>query len=142
MQIIYDKLEKLNVIQDVPLLLIRLVLAYGFWGPGMKKYENFSNIVGWFDSIGIPFPTVNAFLATATEIGGAILLALGLFTRVISVPLIIVILVAIFTVHIGNGFDAGDNGYEIPLYYLLMLLSLVAFGGGKFSIDNLISSKQ
>ena len=51
-------------------------------------------------------------------------------------------LVAIFTVHIGNGFDAGDNGFEIPFYYFLMLLSLFVFNGGKYSVDYLISKKK
>lgn len=141
MKKLYKKLEGLEKLRDLPLLLIRLVLAYGFWGPGTKKLENFDNIISWFDSLGIPFPTINAALATATEIAGVILLALGLFTRIISFPLIVVMLVAIFTVHVGNGFDAGNNGWEIPLYYILMLLTLIIFGGGKFSVDNIISKK-
>jgi putative oxidoreductase len=40
-------------------------------------------------------------------------------------------LVAIFTAHIGNGFDAGDNGFEISFYYIGVLLILIAFGAGK-----------
>ncbi len=52
-----------------------------------------------------------------------------------------VMLVAIFTVHIGNGFAAGDNGFEIPFYYLLMLFSLMAFGAGKYSIDHILKKK-
>ena len=67
--------------------------------------------------------------------GGAILLLLGIGTRIISIPLIIVMMVAIFTVHLGNGFEAGDNGFEIPLYYIIMLLTLLIYGGGKISID-------
>ena len=46
-------------------------------------------------------------------------------------------LVAIFTVHSGNGFEAGNNGYEIPLYYILMNLILIAFGAGKYSLDRI-----
>ena len=47
-------------------------------------------------------------------------------------------LVAIVTVHLGNGFEAGSNGFEIPLYYLLMLFALLINGAGKISLDNLI----
>lgn len=75
---------------------------------------------------------------TATEAAGFVLLFLGLGTRLISVPLIVVMIVAIFTVHIGNGFKAGNNGFEIPLYYLLMLFSLVITGPGRLSLDALI----
>ncbi|MDZ7778082.1 MAG: DoxX family protein [Bacteroidales bacterium] len=66
------------------------------------------------------------------------LLLLGLGTRIISVPLIFTMLAAIFTVHIGNGFAAADNGFEIPLYYLLMLFVLMSYGAGKYSIDYVV----
>ena len=91
--------------------------------------------------MGYPFPLMNAYLATATEIAGVVLLILGLATRIISIPLMIVMVVAIFTVHISNGFAAGDNGFEIPLYYFIMLFTLVIYGSGKVSIDYLISKK-
>ncbi len=61
---------------------------------------------------------------------------------VCSDPLIIVMLVAIFTVHLSNGFAAGDNGFEIPLYYGLMLLFLLSHGAGKISIDHLIRKNR
>lgn len=141
-QKIYSKLEKFEIIKDIPLFLIRIILAYGFWGTGTKKYEHFSDIIGWFASLGIPLPTLNAYLATATELIGVVLLALGLFTRIISIPLIIVMLVAIFTVHFSHGFDAGNNGFEIPLYYILMLLTLVSYGSGKYSLDYIFYKKE
>jgi len=50
-------------------------------------------------------------------------------------------IVAIFTVHISNGFSAGVNGFEIPLYYLLFLGIFLSHGAGKFSIDHLIFKK-
>ena len=125
----------LENLSDIPLLLMRLVLAYGFWGPGMMKWKNIDAVAEWFGSMGIPFPTLNAYLSATTEVGGAILLILGLGTRLISIPLMVVMLVAIYTVHLGNGFEAGDNGFEIPLYYLIMLITLLIYGGGKISSD-------
>jgi len=56
----------------------------------------------------------------------------------------VIMLVAIATVHGANGFEAGNNGYEIPLYYLIMLFTLTIYGGGRISIEGLlrrISSK-
>ncbi len=131
-----------NKLQDIALLALRLVLAYGFYEPAMKKVKDVNAIGQWFDSLGIPLPKLNAYLATGTELAGFVLLALGLFTRIISVPLMIVMGVAIFTVHAKNGFAAGENGFEIPLYYLLMLLTLFAFGPGKISLDNLLGKKN
>ncbi|NHZ84566.1 MAG: DoxX family membrane protein [Planctomycetia bacterium] len=133
---IINYLEK---VKDLPPLLFRMVLAYGFYGTAMMKLKNFDGIVEWFSSMGMPLPKLNAFLATGTETAGVMLLFLGLATRIISVPLIIVMIVAIMTVHLGNGFEAGNNGSEIPIYYILMLLSLLISGPGKISIDSLIA---
>ena len=47
-------------------------------------------------------------------------------------------IVAIFTVHLPNGFSASVNGYEIPLYYMIFLMLFVSFGAGKLSLDNLL----
>ena len=131
-------LAKIEILKDIPPLLFRLILAYGFYGPATMKLGNIDGIAEWFAGMGLPFPTLNAYMAVATETAGFILLFLGLATRIISIPLIVVMLVAIFTVHIGNGFEAGANGFEIPLYYLLMLFGLIVTGPGKLSLDAVI----
>ncbi len=130
--------SKLRKLSDLPLLFMRLVLAYGFWGTGMMKWKNIEGVAEWFGSLGIPFPTLNAYLAASTEVVGVFFLILGLAVRIISVPLMVVMLVAIFTVHLHNGFEAGNNGFEIPLYYLIMLFTLFIYGGGKISLDNVL----
>ncbi|MDD9899283.1 MAG: DoxX family protein [Candidatus Melainabacteria bacterium] len=120
---------------DLSLLVTRLVLAYGFYDPAIKKLTNFSDIVMWFDQgLHLPFPYINAVLATGAEALGVISLALGLKTRLFSLPLMVTMLVAITMVHWGN-FSAHDNGFEIPLYYFIMLFVLLTHGPGKFSID-------
>jgi len=134
--------NKLSKLEDLPLFLIRLILAYGFYVPAMMKWRNISGIAEWFGSMGIPMPMLNAYLSATAEIAGVILLPLGLATRFISIPLMFTMVVAIITVHMGNGFDAGDNGFEIPLYYILMLLVLMVNGAGRFSLDYLISRKM
>ena len=132
---------RLNNFNSLPLFAIRAVLAYGFWGPATMKLKDIGAIAEWFSSLGIPAPHLNAWLAAGTEIAGVFLLILGLGTRMIAIPLIITMLVAIKTVHWTNGFDAGDNGFEIPLYYIIMLLMLIVSGPGKWSLDNLIRKK-
>ena len=133
--------DRLNLSTSLPLFAIRGVLAYGFWGPATMKWKDIGSIAEWFGSLGIPAPYLNAYLAAGTEIAGVFLLILGLGTRLISIPLIITMLVAIKTVHWENGFDAGNNGYEIPIYYIIMLFVLIFFGPGKWSIDQLINKK-
>ncbi len=89
---------------------LRLYLAPIFWMAGMNKLNAFDSTVAWFGNtewgLGLPLPWLMAFLATATELVGAVLLVLGLFTRLISIPLIITMLVAIFAVHWSNGWQA------------------------------------
>jgi len=150
---------------DVSLLLIRLFLVYVFYEPAIMKVNNFSYIAEiWFVELGIPFPTLNAYLATSVEVAGVILLTLGFLTRFISLPLIGTMLVAIITVHGTNGLamvkELSDvhyvfyegalqfetsyqylNGYENALIYSLMLFVLVTKGSGKFSLDYLLFKK-
>jgi len=124
--------------QSLSLLFARLAVAYGFYDPAMQKWSDISAVATWFGSIGIPFPTLNAYMAASTELIGVVLLTLGLFTRLISIPLMIIMVVAITTVHLVNGFSAGDNGFEIPLYYMMFLAIFASFGAGKLSLDYLL----
>jgi len=124
--------------QTLSLLLARLALAYGFYEPAMQKWSDINAVAQWFGSMGIPLPKLNAYMAASTELLGVVLLTLGLFTRIISIPLMVVMIVAITTVHLPNGFGAGNNGFEIPLYYLLFLAIFASFGAGKFSLDYLL----
>jgi putative oxidoreductase len=124
--------------QSISLFLARITIAYGFYEPAMSKWSDIKSVAEWFGSIGIPLPTLNAYLAASTEIAGVVLLTLGLFTRLISIPLIVVMIVAITTVHLGNGFSAGNNGFEIPLYYMFFLALFASHGAGKLSLDHLL----
>lgn len=100
-------------------LALRLYLAPIFWSAGTTKlgidptfgpdlatwFENLKTanvdgVASWFgDSLGLPFPEILAWLAAGTETIGAVLLVVGLAVRWISIPLMITMLVAIFTVH-------------------------------------------
>lgn len=128
--------------QSIALLFARITIAYGFYEPAMKKWSDIQSVSQWFDSMGIPFPTLNAYMAASTELIGVVLLALGLFTRLISIPLMVIMLVAIVTVHWGHGFSAGDNGFEIPLYYMLFLALFASYGAGKISLDHLLFGEE
>ncbi|HIP28647.1 MAG TPA: DoxX family protein [Sulfurovum sp.] len=128
--------------QSIALLFARITMAYGFYEPAMKKWSDIQSVSQWFDSMGIPFPTLNAYMAASTELIGVVLLTLGLFTRLISIPLMVIMLVAIITVHWGHGFSAGDNGFEIPLYYMLFLALFASYGAGKISLDHLLFGEE
>ena len=140
---IYQEFSRLSeYLQSFALFFARITVAYGFYNPAMMKWNDINSVASWFESLGIPMPLLNAYMAATTEIVGVVLLTLGLFTRLISVPLIVVMIVAIFTVHISHGFEAGNNGFEIPLYYMLFLFIFLSHGAGKFSVDNYLEKKK
>lgn len=128
--------------KSLSLLFARLAVAYGFYEPAMMKWADINSVAEWFGSMGIPFPTLNAYMAASTEVLGVVLLTLGLFTRAISIPLIVIMIVAIVTVHLPHGFSAGENGFEIPLYYMLFLFLFFTSGAGKFSLDRIIFGEK
>ncbi|ABK82348.1 DoxX family protein [Campylobacter fetus] len=121
--------------QHLSLLIIRLVLAYGFYETAVPKWQNIEPTAQWFASMGFPLPFLSVYLVAIFEALAVPLFALGLFTRIISVPLIVIVLVAIFAVHFGNGYSLANNGFEVPLYYLVMLFAIFSFGAGKISLD-------
>ena len=124
----HQLVEFISKAKWLPLLLLRLILAYGFFGPAKMKWSNMEGIINWFSQMGLPMPALNAYLAASAEALGVILLFLGLGTRIITIPLMFVMFVAIKTVHWQHGFAASNNGFEIPLYYMLMLLTLFIMG--------------
>lgn len=95
-------------------LALRLYLAPVFWMAGMQKLGHFDDTVEWFGNaewgLGLPFPWLMAFLATATELAGAVSLLLGVAVRWMALPLMATMLVAIFSVHAQNGWLAIAEG--------------------------------
>ena len=156
----------LSKAEDFPLFFLRIILAYTFYNPAMTKLSNIEATAGFFEYLGIPLPLFNAYMAAGTELIGAILLAFGLLTRYISIPLLFIMLIAIATVHGANGFHVimpGDafawenpfingeevegtvvvlqNGYEMVMYYMAMLMVLLTRGAGRISLDFFIFKK-
>ena len=88
-------------------LALRLYLVPVFWVAGTNKLSGMDNVIAWFDNaLGLPFPAVMAWLATGSEVLGAIALLLGLAMRWFCIPLMVTMLVAAFKVHFENGWQA------------------------------------
>ncbi len=137
-----DFLAEFKVLTSYPkhivLLLSRLAVAYGFTMPALMKVHDIDATAKWFESYGIPFAHLTGILVSGIETAGIVMLTLGLFTRFISILLACVMLGAIAFVHWQNGFSVANNGFEIPLYYLIFLMIFASFGPGKYSIDHFV----
>ena len=91
-------------------LALRLYLVPVFWVAGTNKLGGMDNVIAWFGNpdwgLGLPFPTVMAYLAVGAEVLGAVALLIGLATRWFAIPLMFTMLVAAFKVHWDNGWQA------------------------------------
>jgi putative oxidoreductase len=130
-------------------LPLRLIVGYGFMAHGFAKLsrgpETFAVVL---HTLGIPQPSLLAWLTTLTELIGGFCIMVGAFVPIVSLPMAIVLLTALFTIHLPYGFFSvklaqvsesgtkfGPVGYEIILLYLAGLITLVLGGAGPLSID-------
>ena len=137
-------------------LPLRLVIGYGFVDHGWAKLsrgpEGFAQLL---EQIGAPLPFLTAWVSTLVEILGGLAILAGALVAVVSVPLIVMMLVAMFTVHLRYGFSAintigltaegpqfGPPGYEVNLLYIAGLLALILCGAGPLSIDSLLARRK
>lgn len=133
-------------LQSPLLLVIRLYWGFAFAQSGWGKLMNLERTAGFFADLGLPVPKLNAVMAGATECGGGILLALGLFARPAAVPLIFTMLVAYATAErealMAIGSDPDKFVTASPFLFLLASLIVLAFGPGRFSVDAVLRRKS
>lgn len=104
------QLDKAKQLDFLGPLALRLYLAPVFWMAGMNKLADMDSVIAWFGNddwgLGLPIPFVLAWLATLTEVLGAVFLLVGFAVRWVSIPLKFTMLVAAFSVHWENGWQA------------------------------------
>ena len=110
-QQLLDNTRKLDFLGP---LALRLYLAPIFWMAGTNKLNNIDSTIEWFGNadwgLGLPFPTLLAYLASMTETVGAVLLVAGFAVRYISLPLMFTMIIAAASVHWENGWLAIAEG--------------------------------
>jgi putative oxidoreductase len=131
---------------------LRLIVGFGFMQHGFAKLtrgpDHFAQIL---QALGTPAPHLMAWISILTELFGGLAILLGAFITLASIPMAILLIVAIVTVHLRFGFSSitllavtaagpqlGPPGYETNLLYLACLAALVLGGAGPLSIDALI----
>ena len=129
---------------------LRLVVGFGFLAHGLAKWhrgpEAFAAIL---HAIGVPASQVMAWLTIGTEILSGVALLIGGFVSLASIPSIVLLAVAVFTVHLPYGFSSikllgvsngspqfGPPGYECDLLYIASIVALALIGPTPWSVDN------
>ncbi len=123
------------------LMFLRLIIGTIFLVHGYSKLYSGEGIVGTvklFTELGIFFPTIVAWLVALGELLGGGFLIIGFLTREFSLILIVIMLGAVWTVHLPNGFFAVDKGYEYNLTLIGACLCLLLSGGGSGALDKVI----
>jgi putative oxidoreductase len=149
LMLLFDLSHRPAIARWAPIPL-RLIVGYGFMEHGFAKLargpEAFPTIL---QAIGVPVPHLLGWLTILVEILGGLAVLLGAFTSLVSIPMAMVLLAAMFTVHLPYGFSSiklqavtaagaqfGPPGYETDLLYLACLTALVLGGSGPLAIDN------
>jgi putative oxidoreductase len=136
-------------------LPLRGVVGYGFIAHGLAKLTRGpSGFANTLHALGVPAPDVMAWATISVELIGGFAVLIGAFLLIASIPLAVVLLVAMFSVHLPYGFSSiklvavtaagaqfGPPGFEVALLYLASLAALVMGGAGPLSIDSLIASR-
>ncbi len=129
---------------DLALLIMRVILGVIFIVHGGQK------LFGWMGgpgvngfkmamiNLGCAHPGQLAWMATLSEIGGGVLVLLGLLTPLAGALIVSTMLVAIYIFHFKKGFLAAKGGYEFNLSLIGLALALVLTGAGRFSIDYVV----
>jgi putative oxidoreductase len=116
-------------------LLMRLFVGYFFFETGWGKIHNLDAFAERFAGWGIPYPYFNAVLSAYTELVGGALIVVGFLTRIVAIPLIINMLVAIVTVKIASVSNVNDFVELDEPLYLLSFFWLMLSGPGVVSLD-------
>lgn len=123
----------------LPPTLARITLGWLFLQTGWGKLDNLPDIVAYFGQLGIPYPQYQAPFAAATELVCGALLLVGLGTRLATVPLIIVMTVALATAQRESITGVADLFGLVEFLYIALLVWLGVAGPGPLSIDRLLA---
>ena len=117
--------------QPLALLLLRLGVGVIFIVAGWGKLTDISSVQSFFADQGIPLPYIMAWIVGIIEFFGGILAVIGAYTRIPYLLLAIIMVVAIFTVKMDQGFSAA----RLDIMLLVSTLALFFIGNGKYSFD-------
>jgi putative oxidoreductase len=137
-------------------LPLRLIVGYGFMEHGYAKLARGPDaFIAILHALGMPFADLLGWATIVIEVLGGLMILAGALVPVATVPMIAVLLVAIVTVHLPNGFSSiklmsydasgahfGQPGYETDLLYVACLAALCVGGAGPLSLDGWLSRRR
>ncbi len=133
--------RRLEGLERLAVLILRLFIGFAFMMHGSQKLlgafggGGVAGVTGMLSKIGVEPAHVLAWVLSVTEFAGGVCVFFGFLTRFWAAGLVIDMAVAIFKVHLPNGFFASKNGFELPLAFGVMALFILLTGPGSLSVD-------
>lgn len=128
-----------NYSQPYFLLCVRLFWGWQFVSTGLGKLADIGSIGAYFGALGIPYPLVNAYVASGIEVIGGACFIVGFAARLFSLPLMGTMIVALMTAHreatLAMFYDPINFISQLPFTFLFAALTIFVFGPGKFAVD-------
>ena len=136
----FKQLLSSNTILKNWLILVRIFagIIIARYGLEIFSHDKMQGNADWLTDIHLPAPVFMAYLGKGTELIGGILLIIGLCTRLAAIALVITMSVVIFLMGKGNIF--GDE--QLPFLLLLLFVSFIFSGAGKWSLDYLLFERE
>ncbi len=125
----------------LPPLIARVVVGWVFVESGWGKLHHIDKVIGFFTDLGLPAPAFQAHLVATTELAGGLALLAGLWTRLASIPLLIIMFVAIATAKKDDLHGFSDLIGFPEFLYMALLFWLVIAGPGKAAIDAFLAAR-
>jgi putative oxidoreductase len=125
----------------LPPTVARLTLGWVFLQSGWGKLHNLPKVIAFFGSLGIPAPQIQAPVAAFFEFACGLLMLVGLATRIASLPLIGIMIVALVTAKKGDIHELSDLFGMSEYLYICLALWLGAYGAGPLSVDYLVAKR-
>lgn len=132
----------MSAFKNIALLLARVILGVILIYHGWDKFGHLADYSDDFASMGVPLASVAAVVAAVIELGGGILLLIGLMTPIAGSLVFLVMLGAYFFAHMGNGIAAADGGFELVGAIGAAALALAGAGAGLFSVDAVLNRRR
>lgn len=131
-------------VREWGLLVARLILGVVLVAHGWQKFTEWglAGTTASFQEMGVPAPPASALIAAIVELGGGVLLLLGLFTTVAGFLVALNMLGAVLFVHAPHGVFVAGNGWELVAVIGLASLVLALVGPGRISLDALIAGRR
>jgi len=133
--------QRLEGLERLAVLILRLFLGFTFMMHGSQKLlgafggGGLAGVAGMLSKLGVEPAQIWAWVLSITEFVGGVCVFLGFLARFWAAGLVIDMAVAIFKVHMANGFFASKNGFELPLAFGVMALVILLTGPGSLSVD-------